>query len=236
MTDSSGNGGGGIDVAGARGRLLDAALPHVVFDGWGDAALRAAAADAGLDLGTVRVILPRGALDLAADYHRRGDAAMVARVGGTEAAGLRYSEKVAAALRYRLEAADREVVRKGVALFALPQHAAEGTRLVWGTADAVWRALGDTSQDVNWYSKRAILSGVWSATVLYWLADESPGQEATRAFIDRRIADVMRFEKLKAQVRDNRVLGPLLKGPMAILSRIRAPGGLPEDMPRPTFR
>ncbi len=226
----------GIDVAGARARMLDAILPHVVFDGWGEASLRAAAADAGLDMAVVRLALPRGATDLAADYHRRGDAVMAARVAGGEVAGLRYSEKVAAALRFRLEAADREIVRKGAALFSLPGHAAQGAQLVWGTADAIWRALGDTSQDANWYSKRAILSGVWSATVLYWLADESPGHEATRAFIDRRIGDVMRFEKLKAQVRDSRVLGPLLKGPLSMLSRIRAPGGLPEDMPRPTAR
>jgi ubiquinone biosynthesis protein COQ9 len=161
---------------------------------------------------------------------------MVKRLHDGEAGGLRYSERVAAAVRFRLEAADREIVRRGTALFALPQNAAIGAQLVWGTADAIWKALGDTSDDVNWYSKRAILSGVYSSTVLYWLADESAGHEATWAFLDRRIADVMRFEKFKAQVRDNRLVGPLMKGPLSLLSRIRAPRPTPDDMPRPTGR
>lgn len=225
-----------IDVGAARASLLDAILPHVVFDGWGAASLRAAAQDAGVPVPLLRVILPRGAVDLAADYHRLGDARMLDRMRSGEVDGLRHSEKVTAAIRFRLEAADREIVRRSAALFALPQNAARGAQLVWGTADAIWRALGDMSEDAAWYSKRAILSGVYSATVLYWIADESPGHGMTWAFVGRRIADVMRFEKFKAQVRDNRLLAPFLKGPLSILSRIRAPHGVPDDMPHPAPR
>ncbi|MFN0115346.1 MAG: COQ9 family protein [Paracoccaceae bacterium] len=225
-----------IDVAEAKAKLLDAILPHVVFDGWSETALKAAAMETGIAMPMVRVILPRGAADLAVAWHRRGDRELADRLAADTGEGLRYSEKVARAVRLRLEAADREIVRRGAALFALPQHAPTGARMIWETADCIWRALGDTSDDVNWYSKRAILSGVWSSTVLFWLADESPGHAATWAFLDRRIADVMRFEKFKAQVRDSRVLGPLLKGPLALLSRIRAPKGVPEEMPQPTGR
>jgi ubiquinone biosynthesis protein COQ9 len=214
-----------------RESLLDAALPHVAFDGWSDASLRAAAADAAIARDMVRVIVPRGALDLAVAYHRRGDAAMRARLATADLSAMRFREKVAAAVRFRIEAAEREAVRRGAALFALPQNAPTGAKLIWGTADAVWTALGDTSDDLNWYTKRAILSGVYSSTVLFWLGDETQGHEATWAFLDRRIEDVMRFEKLKAQVRDNPALSRVLDGPMRVLGRIRAPGGLPHDLP-----
>ncbi len=100
-------------------------------------------------------------------------------------------------------------------------------KLIWGTADAIWTALGDTSDDVNWYTKRATLSGVYSATVLYWLGDSSEGHTATWAFLDRRIENVMQIEKLKAQVNANPVLSRVMAGPNWLLSHIKAPQRLP---------
>lgn len=202
--------------------LVDAALGHVVFDGWSEAAFRAAAADCGLSPEMARVHAPRGGLDLAVAYHRRGDRRMVEALAAEDLARLRFRDRVAHAVRLRLELADREAVRRGSTLFALPQHMATGAGLVWGTADAIWTALGDKDRDLNWYSKRAILSAVYSATVLYWLGDESEGKAATWAFLDRRIEDVMRFEKTKASLRKS-PLGRLIKGPLGFLERVRAP-------------
>ena len=175
--------------------------------------------------------LPRGAIDLAVALHRRGDQAMVARLAEADLSEMRFSEKVAAALRFRLEEMpDREAVRRASTLFSLPNHAAEGGKLVWETADHVWTALGDTSRDGNWYSKRAILSGVWAATVLFWLGDDSPDAADTHAFIERRIDDVMKFEKLKGQLRDNPLTKPLMEMQEAFLSKMRAPSK-PTDVP-----
>jgi len=213
-----------------RERLLDAALPHVAFDGWSAATLAAACQDAGIAPGLAHVICPRGALDLAVAYHRRGDRTMGAALAATDLGALRYRDRVARAVRLRLETCERDLVRRGAALFALPQNLAGGGGLIWGTADAIWRALGDTSQDLNWYSKRATLSAVYSATVLYWLGDESEGQHATWDFLDRRIEDVMRFEKTKADFRAS-ALGKAMSGPMKILGAIKAPAPLPADLP-----
>ena len=220
----------GIDPTATRESLLDAALTHVAFDGWSEAALKAAAADTGIDLGLARVLFPRGAVDLAVAYHRRGDRLMLERLAATDLSALRFRERVTAAVRYRLEAADRDAVRRGAALFALPQHMAMSAGLIWGTADAIWTALGDTSQDLNWYSKRAILSAVYSGCVLYWLGDESEGRADTWAFLDRRIEDVMRFEKTKADFRAS-ALAKVLAGPLKLLDRIKAPAPVPADLP-----
>ncbi|KAA0917669.1 COQ9 family protein [Aquicoccus porphyridii] len=205
-------------------KLLDAALIHVPFDGWSDETFNAAVAESGVEMALARAMCPRGAVDLAAAYHRRGDQRMVARLNEAELAQMRFRDRIAAAVRFRIEAVeDKELVRRGMTLFALPQHAPEGTRLIWGTCDLIWRSLGDTSDDVNWYTKRMTLSGVYSSTLLYWLGDESEGFEATWAFLDRRIEDVMQFETLKARLRDNPALSRVLKGPLEVLGRIRAP-------------
>lgn len=221
----------GLDIEGLRESLLDAALLHVAFDGWSAATLALAAQDAGLDGALVAVICPGGAADLAADYHRRGDRLMLARLAAEDLSALRFRDRVATALRFRLDAADSEVVRRGAALFAMPQHAGKGAALIWGTADAIWKALGDNSRDINWYTKRATLAAVYSAAVLYWLGDESDGQAETWAFLDRRIQDVMRFEKFKAQMRDNQFVSRVLAGPLAWMGRVQAPqdraAGLP---------
>ncbi|SMX31954.1 COQ9 family protein [Maliponia aquimaris] len=212
-------------------KILDAALMHVPFDGWSETSFRAAVAEAGVDPVVARGLYPRGAVDLAVAYHRRGDAEMLDRLARADLSEMRFRDRVAFAVRARIEAAeDREAVRRGTTLFALPIYAPDGARLIWDTADAIWTALGDTSRDINWYTKRATLSGVYSATVLYWLGDDSPGNEATWAFLDRRIEDVMRIEKVKAQVRDNRLLSGLLAGPAHLLSRVKAPAHA-DDLP-----
>lgn len=217
-------------------KILDAALMHVPFDGWSEASFRAALADAGVDPVVARGLFPRGAVDLAVAFHRRGDARMRRRIAEADLADMRFRDRVVFAVRARVEAAeDREAVRRGTTLFALPPYAPEGARLIWGTADAIWTALGDTSRDINWYTKRATLSAVYGSTVLYWLGDDSLDNDATWAFLDRRIADVMQFEKVKGQMRENRLFSALAAGPAKILDRVKAPARAAEDLPGGTL-
>ncbi|WP_300032397.1 COQ9 family protein [uncultured Roseobacter sp.] len=214
----------------AREKLLDAALMHVPFDGWSEATFQAAIRDADLSAEVARSVCPRGAVDLAMAFHRRGDLTMRERLAETDLSGMKFREKVTEAVWLRLEAVDdKEAVRRGTTLFALPMHAADGARLIWETADAIWTTLGDRSDDVNWYTKRATLGGVWSATVLYWLGDDSPDHMATRAFLERRIEDVMQIEKFKAQVRNSPVLSKLMAGPNWLLGQIKAPTSVRRD-------
>jgi ubiquinone biosynthesis protein COQ9 len=216
-----------------REAILAAALAHVPFDGWSEATLKAAAADSGTDPALARALFPRGGVDLALAYHRLGDRTMAQALTAADLTGMRFRDKVAHAVRLRLETADRELVRRGSTLFALPQHAADGARAIWGTADAIWTGLGDTSDDLNWYSKRASLSAVYGATVLYWLGDDSTDHQATWDFLDRRIENIMQFEKAKAAVTGNPLGKALMSGPFKVLERIRAPR-LPETMPGQT--
>ena len=207
-----------------KAKLLDAAKMHVPLDGWSEDAFQAAIRDTGIEPGLARAVCPRGAVDLALAYHAEGDALMLERLTTEDLSQLRFRDRVAAAVRYRLEAVDdKELVRRGMTLFSLPMYAADGAKAVWGTCDLIWTALGDTSDDVNWYTKRATLSGVYSTTLLYWLGDDSPGHEATWAFLDRRIENVMSFEKLKAQMRDNKALSGLMAGPLRVFGKVRAP-------------
>jgi len=210
--------------------LLQAAVMHVPFDGWSQATFDAAIIDSGVERTVAESVCPRGAVDLAMHYHAKGDAEMLAQLAETDLEQMKYSARVAAAVRFRLEAVtDKEIVRRGTALFALPIYAADGAKAIWGTADAIWNALGDTSDDVNWYTKRATLSGVYSATVLYWLGDSSEDHTDTWAFLDRRIENVMQIEKLKAQVNNNPVLSKLMSGPNWLLSHVKAPQSLPRS-------
>ncbi len=208
-----------------KSALLDAILPHVAFDGWSPTAFAAAVREVDIAPALADALCPRGAVDLALAFHERGDAQMVATLQASDLGQMRFRDRIAKAVRLRLEAvaADKEAVRRGTALFALPHLAADGAKAIWGTADAIWTALGDRSDDYNWYSKRATLSGVYGATVLYWLGDDSEGHAATWAFLDRRIDEVMQVEKAKKTVRENPVLSRALSGPAWVLGKIKAP-------------
>lgn len=210
---------------GLRRRILDAALPDVAFDGWTEAALRAGAVRAGLAPSAADLAFPRGGVDAAMFLHREGDRALAERLRAADLEGMRIRDRIVYAVRLRLEIAapHREAVRRAASLFALPLYAADGARMMWETADAIWTALGDPSEDLNWYTKRAILAGVYSATALHWLGDDSPHFADSWAFLGRRIDGVMRFEKMKAMMRKNPLGRVLSAGPSWLASRIRKP-------------
>ena len=162
---------------------------------------------------------PGGGPDAIA-LHSAGDRAMVAALTPEALAGLKIRDKIALAVRTRLEQAeaDRESVRRAVQLLALPPGAPLATRLLARTVDAIWRAIGDESQNFSFYSKRLILGGVYSATLAYWLQDDSEGREKTWDFLNRRIDDVLQLGKMRARVE------PLLKAvptPFSALMRLR---------------
>lgn len=184
-----------------RIRLLEATLSHVPFDGWTDASLRRAAEDAGLSAADVLDAFPGGAIEALELFLADADRKMIADLESADLAPLKVREKVLLAIRRRLERAlpHREAVRRGLAALALPQNAPLALKSLYRTVDAVWFGIGDTSTDWNFYSKRAILAGVYGAAVLYWLDDRSEGQEKTWDFLARRLDDAIKVPRSLGQ-------------------------------------
>ena len=177
--------------------LLRTVLRHVPFDGWSPAALKAGAADLGLDLPKALLLVPGGMTELAALFHEEADRQMLEALARRDLASLKIRERIALAVRLRLEPwnADREAVRRLLGFLAQPQEAPRAAKLLYRTVDAIWHGIGDRSTDYNFYTKRALLAGVVSSTALYWLDDKSEGCRESWSFLDRRIADVMRVPK-----------------------------------------
>lgn len=207
-------------IARTRAAVLAAALPDVAFDGWTTKLMRAAAEAAGISHGDLRLAFPGGITDLVDCFLEDGDRRMAEALGSRDLASLKIRERITLAVRTRIEvdAQHREAVRRAVTLLSLPLSGATGPHALYRTVDAIWRAVGDTSTDFNFYTKRAILAGVYSAVTITWFGDESEGFADTWAFLDRRIGDVMQIEKAKAGVKK---LGALLPDPLALLGRLR---------------
>jgi ubiquinone biosynthesis protein COQ9 len=186
-----------------RDRLADAMAAEAVFDGWTRGALSAAARQLQLPAGEADRLFPGGPVQILSHISARADLRTVEDMEKEGVADLKMRERIKGAVRIRLErhAGEREAVRRALALLSLPFNAGLALKLLYKTVDAMWYAAGDTSTDFNFYTKRATLAGVYSSTLLYWLNDRSPGSEATWGFLDRRIDDVMKIEKLKSQVR-----------------------------------
>lgn len=182
------------DLDRIREMLLDAALPHVAFDGWSETALLAAARDLKLEPGLVPTAFPGGPAEAARAFSELMDRRMIEAVPAEALAEMRVRDRISALLRARLEllGPHKEAMRRLAAYLSLPTNLALGSRLAWRTCDAIWYAAGDTATDYNWYSKRGLLLGVLGATSLYWLNDRSEGHQATWAFLERRIDDVLR--------------------------------------------
>ncbi|MBL8710565.1 MAG: COQ9 family protein [Rhodospirillaceae bacterium] len=201
-------------------------MTHVPFDGWTDAALKAGAADAGIDLARALNAFPGGMAEVLAFNHELADRRMVEALARQDVATMRIRDRIAGAVRLRLELVEhqREAVRSGLSFLLLPENAALGPKLLYRTVDAIWFAIGDRSTDFSFYTKRALLAAVYSSTLLYWLNDKSGGHTASWAFLDRRIAEVMKIPQVTGQIRA--ALGRL-PNPLALLGR---EGALPIGM------
>ena len=183
-----------------RDRILLAVLPHVVFDGWSDRAMRAALADAGLSGDDARAVFPDGMGQVVAHFSDWADRQMLNALEKAEKAGEKGGVRatIALAVRLRLEALApyQEAVRRALSYLSMPQNARAAMRATYRTVNAIWFAAGDRSTDMNFYTKRALLTPVYTTTVLYWLADESEDFVETWAFLERRLDGAMRLPKL----------------------------------------
>jgi ubiquinone biosynthesis protein COQ9 len=182
--------------------MLSAELPHhAAFDGWTPAALKLAAQATGVDPAIATLAFPGGAVEMIDGWFAQVDRAMVAAIPPEQLAAMKIRAKIAALVEARIDAMapDMEALRRALAILALPQNLPRAVKLSWRAADAIWRAAGDTATDFNHYSKRALLAGIYTATIMALLDDESEGLADTRAFLARRIDDVMRFEKFKGR-------------------------------------
>ena len=199
-----------------RDEILLAVLPHVLFDGWSQKALAAGLKDSGLGESEGLGVFPGGVSELAAHFNNHADRQMLKEISKMDLDSMSVRDRIIAATRARLEvvAAHRESIRRLLTYLSLPQNHLIGMRCSLNTVDAIWYATGDTSTDFNYYTKRGLLLGVYSATVLYWLADESEGFEESWGFLERRINDVLKLPKLGSKVGDR------LKKGMGLMPRI----------------
>ena len=186
-----------------RRRLALAVGENAVFDGWTKAAVDSAAGQLGLDPVQARLAMPKTQAGMIDIYIQEVDRGLETWFTPKRLEKLKIREKIRQLVWHRLEIMGpaREAVRRGLAILAMPQNVPLALRISWRTADLMWRIAGDTSTDFNHYTKRMTLGAVYGSTLLAWLDDQSDGWSDTAAFLDRRIGDVMRFEKFKAQWR-----------------------------------
>lgn len=207
-----------------RAAVLEHCLLLAPFDGWTRAMLGDAILAANVDKATAKAAFPGGVRDVIRYWSAVTDEKMAEAMAAPEFGEMRIRDKVAGAVRARIDIlrGDKEAVRRSAALLAAPTMGPLATKLVWASADAIWRGLGDTSTDFNFYTKRAILSGVITSTMARWLADSSEDEAATHAFLDARIENVMQFEKVKSRAKK---LGIDPAAPIGWLAKLRYPAG-----------
>jgi ubiquinone biosynthesis protein COQ9 len=191
------------DDAALKEAVLKAALVNVMFDGFSEKALKSSADEAEVDAETLARLFPRRELSLVEEFSAAADREMEARLAKIDFKDMRIRDRIATAVKTRLAVLkpNKEAARRAAAFLTLPPHAGLGARLVWRSVDLMWRNVGDTATDFNFYTKRGILAGVYSATLMRWFTDKTEDESETSAFLDARIENVMQFEKFKAQVK-----------------------------------
>ncbi len=199
-----------------RDAAIDALLPNVPFDGWTYRALRAGLAASGGDPRDAEVLFPGGAADMIAAYCDLADRRMELEAATLDLEAMRIPARIRAVIALRLtqNRSHKEAIRRALAALALPGNAGMVALCTARTVDAMWHAAGDRSADISWYTKRAILAGVYTSTVLFWLRDPGEDDAATLSFLDRRLADVGRITRVRRRFESalHRIVPPVLRG------------------------
>ncbi|HEX8654273.1 MAG TPA: COQ9 family protein [Allosphingosinicella sp.] len=205
-----------------RAALAPLVPAHAAFDGWSGEALAMAAAELGVPAGRARLAFPGGAVQMIDCWFDSIDVAMLGAFPPERIQAMKIRERIRELVLFRIERMlpQREALRRAAAILARPQNLRTSAKLAWRAADRMWRVAGDKATDFNHYSKRAILSGVYGSTMLVFLDDNSEDLADTRAFLSRRIENVMEFEKVKASWRGSRERLPSLS---RFLGRLRYP-------------
>ena len=187
----------------ARARVLEAILPDVMFDGWSEDVLLRAITNSGVPEANAKLAFPRGLIDVVSEFHKSADREFVGELPNRIALMTSIGQKIKTAVMLRFEIAGRnkDAVRRAAAYFALPHHAVTGTQLLWGTVDQIWQSIGVEDKGVTYYTRRGSLAAIYSATLMFWLQDESDDLSAAADFLDRRLADQMRFGKITSAIK-----------------------------------
>ncbi|MFZ1741378.1 MAG: COQ9 family protein [Pontixanthobacter sp.] len=172
-----------------------------IFDGWNDAAVMQAANDFGVDPDVAKLAFPGGAMDMIGAWIESIDAKMVEALPASQLAVIPIRERIRSMIQFRLDAiaGQEEALKRATAIMVMPQNMLHSVKTGWHSADIMWRLAGDTATDYNHYTKRTILAGIYTATLASFADDDSDGKARTKAFLDRRIEGVMKFEKAKAK-------------------------------------
>lgn len=200
----------------ARIELLEATLPHIAFDGWSLKSIQAGGRELGLEPVDAQNLFPGGVAELIETFSTHIDHQMMVSLEAQDLPAMKVRDRIAAAVRLRLELLEphREAIRRGLTYLAMPQNAQLGLACLYRTVDAMWFAAGDRATDYNFYSKRLLLAGVYSSTLLFWLNDSSEGYSESWAFLDRRIGEV-----LKVGGRFGKAMSSVLSLPEKLLDR-----------------
>jgi ubiquinone biosynthesis protein COQ9 len=185
-----------------RRQVLEIALKMVPLEGWTDSMLRRAAEKAGVLTDHNKLAFPKGVHDLIHFYSQELDANLLHLLDAEDLDPMKVRKRIEFAVRNRIDLlrSHKAAAKRVAAYLALPQNAFLASWLIYSTCDAIWHGIGDRSTDINFYTKRGTLAGVYSSTLLFWLGDESAGSEASWNFLSRRIENVMEFEVVKVRV------------------------------------
>ncbi|MEP3890896.1 MAG: COQ9 family protein [Hellea sp.] len=207
----------------ARTDILSAMLPQAAFDGWTQKSLRMAAAQTDLPKGSEELYFPEGPLEVIGFWSSQMNDKVAAELAALNQPSMKIRERVTAGVLAALYAIGphEEAARRAMSRLSLPDALGQGPKQLWSVADTIWRAIGDTSTDGNYFSKRTILAGVMASTLTVWLSDDDPQKQKAREFLDARIANVMSFEKAKWEFKKRTANMP---NPAEILGKLRYGG------------
>tara|TARA_A100001011_G_C14137519_1_gene768262 strand:+ start:145 stop:780 length:636 start_codon:yes stop_codon:yes gene_type:complete len=152
----------------------------------------------------IRVFFPNGRADFLRYWFDISEKLMLEDLSKVEIQELKVREKIKKIIRVRLERwkSYKVAIKRTLPILIMPSSDTLLSCSLMKTSDSIWKSAGDRSVDFNFYTKRGLLLGVYSTTLIFWLDDNSKDDQKTWEFLDRRVEEVLQIPKVKTRINE----------------------------------
>ena len=186
-------------------KILLQLLKNVPFDGWTWDALYNSAIDLNIfkndltekDKSNLRNHYDNEIVNAIKKFNDYLDNEMIKKFKKAKLVNQKIPVKIKNLIMFRLNTSYeyKDAIRSSISIMSFPRNSKLALKMLYKTCDEMWRASNDKSTDFSFYTKRLVLSGVYTSTLFYWLNEND--SKKVENFLDRRLYDIHRFGKIK---------------------------------------
>lgn len=182
--------------------ILEEAKKYIVSNGWNENLFNLISKNKKFKIDEINSIFPDNYISLLNFYLNELNSNFILKAKKLNLKNMRTHIKVRELilLKLKLYQYEKPIIRKTYFSLLSPKHINISSHALYKTVDEIWFIIGDDSTDFNFYSKRAILSTIYSSVIFHWINNDNIN--LTKKFLDKQLFRVSKIPILKNKIKN----------------------------------